>query len=224
VILLGILTVPASCEAASAPTCQRPLALQVWSALFEERAGVPADASVRQTLENFREAGSANAPITCEIYSDYQCPACAAFFRETMPRLAEEYVQTGKIRIVHRDFPLPQHRYAHMAARYANAAGRLGQYDAVVKQLFATQHLWEATGEIDTQVAQVLPPGLLAKVRDLVKDDQEALVNADIGKAREDQIRQTPSLVVVINGKRQVIAPIPTYSLLKMYLDSLLVK
>jgi protein-disulfide isomerase len=200
------------------------LALQVWSALFEERAGTPAEATVRQLLENFREAGSADAPITCEIYSDYQCPGCAAFFLETMPRLTEEYVQTGKVRIVHRDFPLPQHRYAHLAARYANAAGSLGQYDAVVKQLFATQRLWEATGEIDTQVAQVLRPDLLAKVRDLVKGDQEVLVNADIAKAREDQIRQTPSLVVVVQGKRQLIAPVPGYPLLKMYLDSLLGK
>jgi protein-disulfide isomerase len=141
-----------------------------------------------------------------------------------MPRLTEEYGQTGKVRIVHRDFPLPQHRYAHLAARYANAAGSLGQYDAVVKQLFATQHLWEATGEIDTQVAQVLRPDLLAKVRDLVKGDQEVLVNADIAKAREDQIRQTPSLVVVVQGKRQLIAPVPGYPLLKMYLDSLLGK
>jgi protein-disulfide isomerase len=124
-------------------------------------------------LKDFREAGSPSAPITCEIYSDYQCP-----LRRLLPR---DHAAAGgrlcpdrEIRILHRNLPLPQHPYARLAARHANAAGRLGQYDAVVKQLFATQHLWEATGEIDTQVAQVLQPGLRVKVRDLVMNDQEA--------------------------------------------------
>ena len=163
-----------------------------------------------------------SAPISCEIFSDYECPACAAFFIETMPQLTADYVQTGKVRLLHRDFPLPQHRYAHLAAKYANAAGRAGQYDLVVNQLFRTQRAWDESGDVDTQVMRVLPPGLLQKVRDLVSQDREESVTADMLRAREDQIRQTPSLVVVVHGKRQLIAPIPAYPLLKKYLDSLL--
>ena len=220
VICLGVLAAPASCEAASAPTCRRPFAAQLWSALFPHVRGV-APAEIAAAPRSFRESGAAIAPITCEIYSDYQCPACAAFFLETMPQLDADFVQTGKIKILHRDFPLPQHRYAHLAARYANAAGQVGQYDLVVHQLFKTQHTWEENGDVDTEILQVLPPGMLQKVRDLVSQDRELSINADVTQAREDQIRQTPSLVVVFHRQRQVIAPIPAYPLLKRYLDSL---
>ena len=60
---------------------------------------------------NYKESGSPDAPIACEIYSDYECPSCAAFYRDTMPLLVAEYVQTGKVKLLHRDFPLAQHTY-----------------------------------------------------------------------------------------------------------------
>ncbi|MBZ5578878.1 MAG: DsbA family protein [Acidobacteriia bacterium] len=224
VICLGVLAAPASCEAAGPQPCRSPLAVRVWSALFQQRAAAISGAAVEHMIQDFRESGSASAPITAEIYSDYQCPGCAELFLDTMPQLTADYVRTGKVRLVHRDLPLPQHQYAHLAARYANAAGRLGQYDLVVNQLFRTQHVWEATGDVDSQMIAVLPPSLLQKVRALVSADREESVTADLARAREDQIRGTPSLVIVANGKRQVIYPIPSYPLLKKYLDSLLVK
>jgi protein-disulfide isomerase len=155
-----------------------------------------------------------------EIYSDYECPGCAEFFLTTMPQLDTEFVRTGKVRVIHRDFPLPQHLYAHLAARYANAAGRVGQYDVVVSQLFRTQRIWEANGAVDAEVMQVLPPGALQKVRDLVASDGEESIRADLALGQRDQLRGTPSLVVVARGKRQVVWPVPRYELLKMYLES----
>lgn len=151
-------------------------------------------------------------------------PGCAAFFLETMPLLDAEFVRTGKVKILHRDLPLPQHRYARLAARYANAAGSFGQYDLVVNQLFRTQRSWDSTGDIDKALMEVLPPGLLKKVRDQAANGGEQSIDADLGWARQNQIRGTPSLVVVAQGKRQVISPIPSYSLLKSYLESLLAK
>lgn len=221
VACLGILAAPASCEAASAPTCRRPFAAQLWSALFPPPRLAPA-AAAALPLPHFREAGSITAPITCEIYSDYQCPACAAFFLDTMPQLTADYIQTGKMRVLHRDFPLSIHPYARLAARYANAAGQLGQYDLVVNQLFKTQRAWAQNGEIETQIMQVLPPARLQQVRDLVSRDRDDSVSADVMQARVDQIRQTPSLIIVIDAKRTLVAPIPAYPLLKRYLDSLL--
>ena len=223
VVCLGALAVPASCQAASPATCRRPLAEQLWTALFQQQRGLAPAAAIAQ-LKNFHVSGSPAAPVTIEIYSDYECPACAEFFLETMPALTADYVQTGKVRIMHRDFPLPQHRYAQLAARYANAAGAVGQYDPVVMQLFRTQHTWEATGDVESQVLPVLPSGLGPKVRDLVSHDREDSLHADMAQAREDEIRMTPSLVVVAHGKRQVIAPAPAYPLLQKYLDSLLEK
>lgn len=172
---------------------------------------------------NFKESGSADAPITCEIYSDYQCPACAATYRDIIPLLMLNYVQTGKIRIVHRDFPLAMHPYARLGARYANAAGQAGEYDAAVEQLFRTQATWGATGKIDPQLAQVLSPAAMQKTRQLVKDEAlDATVANDMAQAREDQVTSTPTFVIVKDGHREKLPPGPSYELLKAYLDSLL--
>ena len=184
-------------------------------------AAVPAGAPAR----DFQVSGSAIAPITCEFFSDYECPRCATVFLETMPRFAARYVRTGKVRLVHRDYPLPQHPYARLAARYANAAGQLGHYDAVVTQLFRTQNVWAASGDIGTQVARVLPPAVMEKVRGMVRDeawDDGSAAGADL--ARRDHLNQTPSMVVTYKGKRQVLAPIPSYDLLTSYFDELLAR
>src|SRR5271157_5518158 len=52
---------------------------------------------------SFKESGAMTAPIVCEIYTDYQCPACARFYGEAVPLLVKEYVETGKVRVLHRD-------------------------------------------------------------------------------------------------------------------------
>jgi protein-disulfide isomerase len=177
-----------------------------------------------RAARNYKESGSAAAPIACEVYSDYACPSCAAFFRDTLPLLIAGYVQTGKVRLLHRDFPLAQHPYAKLAARYANAAGQAGQYDLAVDRLFRTQDIWSASGDIEAQLAPVLPPAIMRKVRDIVEHDQrlDDTVAADQAMGASDRLRATPTLVVVWKGNRQAISPIPSYPLLKSYLDELL--
>lgn len=72
--------------------------------------------------------GDAKAPVTVVIYSDYQCPACAAFATQVEPLLDKTYVETGKVKVEHRDFPLSQHANAVPAAMAARLAGDYGQY------------------------------------------------------------------------------------------------
>jgi protein-disulfide isomerase len=175
---------------------------------------------------SYKETGNANAPIVCELFTDYQCPHCATVFDQVVPMLRAEYVLPGKVRFVHRDYPLSMHAYARLAARYANAAGTLGQYELVVNQIFRTQPVWSQSGDVDALVAQVLDPATMEKVRDLVRSDGhlDDTVTADTALAQRDGLNQTPTLVVTHNGKRQVLAPVPPYSLLKSYLDELLTK
>jgi len=112
------------------------------------------------------------------------------------------------------------------AARYANAAGVLGYYDTVVTQIFRTQAIWTASGDIGTQVAQVLPRDVMERVRGLVQNDgrPDDSVTADVAVGRQDRLNQTPSMVVVYKGRRQLLAPIPPPELLKSYFDELLTK
>ena len=171
----------------------------------------------------FRQTGSPNAPLLAEIYSDYQCGHCAALFFETVPRLMTDYVDTGKLRLLHRDLPLQQHPFARAAARYANAAGRIGRYDFAVDRIFRTQGEWSADGNIDSRLAEALPAAEMKRVRDALHSaDLDASIDQDIAMARSDDVRQTPTMIVVANGRRHSLAPVPPYPLLREYLDDLL--
>jgi len=215
------LLAPAPCSGAGcAKTGSTPPAAAVVSGpvAAPEVAPVPA--------RKFKESGSILAPITAELFTDYECPHCATVFLQTIPGFVADYVKTGKVRLIHRDFPLAIHRNSRLAARYANAAGELGYYDIAVNQIFRKQALWAASGDIGTQVALVLPPGVMDKVRNLVQNDAhlDDGIAADVVIGRQYQLNQTPTMVVVYKGKRQLLAPIPPPELLKSYIDELLTK
>ena len=176
------------------------------------------------TPGRFKEIGSPSAPVGCEIYTDLECPPCAAFYRDTVPRLISEYVDTGKVRLVRRDFPLPQHRYAGLAARYANAAGLIGKYDAVFNQLMATQSAWKQDGDLETPLAMVLSAEDIKTVRNLVNEDHapEESMLRDRAAGADDHVQQTPSIVIVADGKRYRISGVVSFSVIKSYLDDIL--
>ena len=84
--------------------------------------------------------GDAKARVAIIEFSDYQCPFCRRHFRNTMPKLIEEYVATGKVKYVLRDFPLGSiHPEAFAAAVAARCAGDQGKYMEMHDQFFAKQ-------------------------------------------------------------------------------------
>lgn len=173
---------------------------------------------------SYKQFGSPSAPVTLEVYTDYECPACARLYKDTIPMLMADYVSPGKIRMIHRDYPLAMHPYSKIAARYANAAGVAGQYGVAVDRLFTTQAVWARDGDVDTQLSQVLPPDAMQKVRGLVTSDPhlDDTVATDVAMGNQDHLSETPTLVVVHEGKREIIKGAPDYGLLKSYLDRLL--
>lgn len=173
---------------------------------------------------SFKEYGLDSAPLTCEVYSDFQCPACAKFHSDVVPLLVSEYVQTGKMKLVYHDFPLRMHAYAMLAARYVDAAGKAGYYDKAVQQIFETQWIWSANGDVEGQLGQALAPDAMRAVRELVKGDSslDEGIAADVAKGNADGINGTPTMVVVSKGKRQAVSGGLSWELLKSYLDGLL--
>jgi protein-disulfide isomerase len=172
--------------------------------------------------KNFKESGSPTAPVTVEIYTDYECPACRALYLDTLPTLNQEFVATGKVHLIHRDYPLPQHQFSKLATRYANAAGAIGKYDIVANQIFVTQPDWSQNGNVDAAVAKVLAPADMEKVRAMVKTDShlDDSVAVDVAMANnQDHLNQTPTIVIVAKGKRDVISGGMPYSILKQYLN-----
>jgi protein-disulfide isomerase len=88
--------------------------------------------------------GPADAPITLVEYSDFQCPACGAFF-PLLEQLKKDTKLAGKIRFVYRHFPLSTiHQHAQRAAQFAEAAGLQGKFWEFHDELFKGQASWEA--------------------------------------------------------------------------------
>lgn len=74
--------------------------------------------------------GNANAPVTLIEYGDYQCPFCGEFFSQTEPQIVANYVNTGKVRMVFRDFAFlgPESTVAANAAQCAEDQNKLWPY------------------------------------------------------------------------------------------------
>jgi protein-disulfide isomerase len=83
--------------------------------------------------------GSPDAPLVLVEFSDYQCPFCAKFFSNTLPQIKKEYIETGKVRYVFKDFPLRFHKQAQKAAEAAHCAGEEGKYWELHDKLFENQ-------------------------------------------------------------------------------------
>lgn len=83
----------------------------------------------RDLIQTFAGSeGDENAPVTIVEFSDYQCPFCRSFYESSLPQIREQYVKTGKARIVFKDFPLSFHPDAPKAAEAARCAGDQGKY------------------------------------------------------------------------------------------------
>jgi protein-disulfide isomerase len=84
---------------------------------------------VRASMAGAPFLGRADAPVTVVEFSDYECPFCQRFFATTLPALKKEYVETGKVRYVFRDYPLDRiHPNARKAAEAAHCAGEQGRF------------------------------------------------------------------------------------------------
>jgi len=169
--------------------------------------------------------GSASAPIRIDEFSDYQCPSCPAFYQNTLCLVIDNYVSTGKVFVVHHDFPL--HPHSRDAARWANAAAAAGHFETIEQQLFSKQDDWGATGKIEPVIAAVLSPAELKKIQAIYQQDAtqlDAAIDHDVSLGQQEAVNATPSIFVTAHGSTQALPPGGTsYTLMKQYLDYLLI-
>jgi protein-disulfide isomerase len=183
----------------------------------------PQSAADLTDVDPHKAFGSKNAPVTMEVFSDYQCPACKTLFTTTNRRLMDDYVSIGKVYLIHRDFPLPMHAYSRVAARYARAAAQLGKVEPVEQALFQNQEKWEQNGDVDGIVASVLSAAEMTKVRALVKGGTlDPMIDKDYALGQTYRVSQTPTTVFHCKGQTYPYSGIMTYDILKQFLDQLL--
>jgi protein-disulfide isomerase len=185
--------------------------------------------------------GVKSAPITMEVFSDYQCPACRAFFQGTLRPMINDYVASGKVYLVHRDFPLPMHPYSLDAARWANAAARIGRFESVDAALFDSQTSWTKDGSMEKYVEAALGAADFKRVQKLVQGcltqtvavkpaaqtthscELDPFIEQDRNLGNQVPVQSTPTIVITYKGQRYPpMSGIFTWPIMKQYLDSLL--
>jgi protein-disulfide isomerase len=86
------------------------------------------DEKASVSIAGFPVLGKADAPLTLVMFTDYQCPFCSRFETQTLPEIKKQYIDTGKLRFVVRDLPLPFHPNAPKAAEAAYCGEEQGKY------------------------------------------------------------------------------------------------
>ena len=144
------------------------------------RSQAPAIENVEQTglttiLSKMSRRGRADAPVILIEFSDFECPFCASYIRDTYDRIDREFVANGTVQYAFRNFPLETiHKSALEAAQAAECAGAQGKFWEMHRRLFEKQaflggRVWlrEAPGlnlDVDT-FAACLAGTTMEKVR-----------------------------------------------------------
>lgn len=170
-----------------------------------------------------RALGNPSAPIRIDLFSDYQCPSCKIFHEQTLGPLIDNYVKSGKVYLVHREFPLAMHAHAREAACYASAAEKLGKYLEVGDQLFRKQDTWAKDGDVAGAACSVLDASNAKKLRALAVDPQIAAeVDRDIQAGQAERVNGTPTMIITKMIRRYPVPGPVSYAVLSKFLDSIL--
>ena len=172
--------------------------------------------------------GQPDAKLTLIEFSDYQCPFCVRHFRDTLPQLEREYIATGKVKYVFRNFPIESiHPLAFKAHEAANCAGEQGKYWEMHDRLFANQN---ALG------LKELPNHAKALVLEMTKFQQcldsgkhAAKIRKDLADGQKAGVQGTPSFFLGLTEPNdgmvkalRVIRGAQPYAAFKAAIDSIL--
>jgi protein-disulfide isomerase len=152
--------------------------------------------------------GRADAKVTLIEFSDFQCPFCERFYRETLPLIDKEYIQTGKVRMVYRDFPLVDvHKGAQKAAEAAQCAGEQGKYWEMHDMIFANS----AAMSVDDlkNHARVLDIAVDRFNRCVESGQFAEEVKKDVTDGQILGVQGTPTFFVGLTGQDNTIHAVP---------------
>jgi len=198
VVLVAVMAVPGLAEPPDLSEVKKELEaiqreLQDIKALLREQLASPPRENVSAVLDVAGSPfkGAADARITLVEFSDYQCPFCGRHYRETLPKLDEAYIKTGKLRYVVRDFPLETiHPAAFKAAEAAHCARERGKYWEMHDRLFGNQRALDPSDLVGHAQALGLDGGDFSRCLDAAK--HAARVRQDLDAGLRAGIRGTP--------------------------------
>ena len=162
-------------------------------------SGGPAAAQTIDTTKALadRVLGDPKAPVTITDYSSMTCPHCARFHVDTLPKIKEKYIDTGKAKLVFRDFPFDQ--WALRAAMMARCAPQ-ERYFPLLDVLFKSQAQWSTAKDPAAALTQI---GKLAGVsEDTIKAcwaDQklaDGLLTMRLEAQNQHKVESTPTFIL----------------------------
>ncbi|MBU0577169.1 DsbA family protein [Patescibacteria group bacterium] len=164
----------------------------------QEQYAAPAapDTPIEVSIDDDAVKGDADAPVTIVEFSDFQCPYCSRHVTNTMPDIIENYIDTGKVKYIFRDFPLGFHDKAKPAAMAAECVHEMGGADAYWEYhdtLFANQ------GSLDSDSLKSYASDMGYDIADCLDSEKYAdEVDADMAEGQEYGVQGTPAFF--ING------------------------
>jgi protein-disulfide isomerase len=181
ILLVGIFAYQGGASQGAADTGQGPQG----SAGSES---VPLDMS-RRVADDPAALGEVDAPVVLVEYSDYRCPFCGLFSRDTLPPLVEKYVKSGDLRVEWRDLPVfgDQSSKAAVAGR---AAGEQGKFWEFNKAAFA---IAPERGHADLPRERLLQIAVEAGVPDMTKFEAD-LDSTELQQAVAKDAQEAASL------------------------------
>jgi protein-disulfide isomerase len=147
--------------------------------------------------------GNANASVTITEYASMTCPHCAAFNEQVFPKIKKEFIDTGKVRWIFREFPLDIKAAAGSMLSRCIANGDPQKYFAVTDMLFRSQNNWVTKNTTETLTQIGKQAGLSQPQVEACLKDQSLLdkIAADQKYASEVlKVDSTPTFF--INGEK----------------------
>ncbi len=166
-------------------------------------AGAGAAVQLAQAEPRLEERfiGAADAPVTMIEYASLTCPHCARFHQETLPRLKEAYIDTGKVKLIYRDFPFDE--LGLRAAIMARCAAP-SRFFGLIEVLFRGQDRWSRAKDPVTALRRIgRMAGISTERFDACMADRkigDAILGVRLEAAREQEVTSTPTFF--INGRK----------------------
>lgn len=164
--------------------------------------------------------GSANAPLTLYEYSSLGCPHCADFHMDVLPKLKQEYVDNGLLRIIFVNFPLDK---KSMKAAMISQCMTYENYFGFLNRLFSRQRFWFLDSDTEQLTRYAAEYGLsYNETQSCMHDDKVA---SEIVSNRQEamtrlHIKGTPAFFIQGKGRSEIIYGKKDYDDFKQYIDS----
>jgi protein-disulfide isomerase len=193
----------------------------------QQRSNPVRDVNVTMNVAEDPFKGMNDAQVTMIEFSDYQCPFCSRHTRAVLPQLEKNYIETGKIKYVLRDFPLSFHKQAPKAHEAAHCAEEQGKYWEMHAQLFANQkalHLDKLPKYAETAGV----PDLTAFQKCLDSGKYEKRISSSMAEGSKLGIRGTPTFAIGMTESNgtvkalKIIRGAQAYPVFQKVIDNLL--